>query len=211
MPVEISSAPWAFDPDTGIVSATGSVFDLPAVLIVGVITLVLVSGIKESAFLNNAIVSLKVLIVLFVIFTGIAYINPANYHPFMPYGFFGLSFFGHTAVGQSDAAGNSVGVLAGASVVFFAYIGFDAVTTNAEECRNPQRDLPIGIIGSLLISTALYVAVSAVLVGMVHYSEIDRNAPLSTAFKQVGLDWAEVVVAVGALAGEARPAYSITR
>ena len=92
-------------------------------------------------------------------------------------------------------------MLAGASVVFFAYIGFDAVTTSAEECKNPQRDLPIGIIGSLLISTALYVGVSVVLVGMVPYSQIDRNAPISAAFGSVGLKWAEALVNVGALTG----------
>lgn len=160
-----------------------------------------VLGIKESANFNAATVVFKVSIVLFVILAGIAYINTANYQPFLPYGFFGISFFGYTAIGQSDPAGNPVGVLAGSSIVFFAYIGFDAVTTNAEECRNPQRDLPIGIIASLTISSLLYVAVSLVLVGMVPYNQIDRDAPLSSAFGAVGLPWAQFIVACGALAG----------
>ena len=119
----------------------------------------------------------------------------------MPYGFFGLSFFGWTAVGQTDAAGNSVGVLAGASIVFFAYIGFDAVSCSAEETRNPARDLPIGIIGSLLISTILYILVSLVIVGLVKYQDIDSDAPISTAFNDIGLHWAAVIVSLGAIAG----------
>ena len=144
LPSIVSATPWAFDPDTGKATITGAIFDLPAVAIVMIITCILISGIKESAFLNNAIVIFKVAVVLFVILAGSAYVDSRNFSPFMPYGYFGLSFFGYTAVGQSDSGGNAVGVLAGASVVFFAYIGFDAVTTNAEECKDPQTDLPIG-------------------------------------------------------------------
>ncbi len=175
----------------------GAVFDLPALLITALLTLILYRGIKESATFNNAMVILKVSIVLFVIFVGCAYVKDSNFTPFMPYGFFGISFFGYTAIGQTDASGDSVGVLAGAGVVFFAYIGFDAVTTSAEECINPKRDLPIGIIGSLGISTLLYILVSLTLVGMVPYKDININAPISSAFGTVGLGWAESIIAIG--------------
>lgn len=164
-------------------------------------SVILIRGIEESAYFNAAIVVMKIIIIIFVIVVGSAYVQPDNFSPFMPYGFFGISFFGYTAVGQTDPAGNSVGVLAGASVVFFAYIGFDAVTTNAEECENPKRDLPIGIIGSLVISTVLYIAVSVVLVGMVNYKDINRDSPLSSAFGDVGLLWAQFIVSIGAILG----------
>ena len=200
-PTVVSTTPWAYDPLTGQVVATGSIFDICAVFIVITMTVILIYGVKETAQFNAIIVILKIIIIFFVIIVGGMYVKTENFHPFMPYGFAGISFFGYTAIGQSDAAGNSVGVLAGASIVFFAYIGFDAVTTNAEECKNPKYDLPIGIIGSLVISTALYIAVSVVLVGMVPYQEINRDSPLSSAFGSVGLHWAEYVVSLGALLG----------
>lgn len=201
VPLLIRSAPWAYDPDTGKITVTGSMFDVPAVLISFTLTLILIRGIKESARINNFMVAFKVTIVLFVILGGIAFISPSNYQPFMPYGFFGISFFGYTAVGGTDKKGDSVGVLAAASIVFFAFIGFDAVSTQAEECENPQRDLPIGIVGSLVVSTVLYVSVALVLVGMVPYQQIDREAPLSSAFGDHGMKWAQVIVSLGALAG----------
>jgi len=206
IPLEIRGTPWAFDPDTGKLTATGSYFDLIALVVTFLATLLLIRGIKETARLNAVMVCFKIGVCIFVIIVGAMFVKAENFTPFMPYGFAGISFFGYTAVGQSDAQGNSVGVLAGASVVFFAYIGFDAVTTNAEECENPQKDLPIGIIGSLLISTLLYVGVSIVLVGMVPYKLIDRSAPISTAFGHVGGNSAlsaaaQVIVSLGALAG----------
>ena len=197
----ICSAPWQYDQDTGNLSLTGSVFDAPAAIVSLFLSLVLVRGIKESTTLNGAMVCIKVGIVLFVIFTGAAFVEPKNFEPFLPFGFFGISFFGYTAVGKTDARGDSVGVLAASSVVFFAYIGFDAVSTQAEEAADPQRDLPRGIIGSLAISTVLYVCVSVVLVGMVPYTAIDRDAPLSSAFASHNLPWAQVIVSLGALAG----------
>ncbi len=124
-------------------------------------------------------VMIKVAAVLFVIGVGAFYINPANWHPFAPYGWTGLSFFGNHVAGQTDAGGNPLGMLAGAAIIFFAYIGFDSVSTHAEEAKNPQRDVPIGIIASLLICTVLYIAVVAVLTGMVKYNQIDVNAPAS--------------------------------
>jgi APA family basic amino acid/polyamine antiporter len=112
-----------------------------------------------------------------------------------------VSFFGRTIFGQSDAGGHPLGMLAGAAIVFFAYIGFDSVSTHAEEARRPNRDVPIGIVASLLICTVLYIAVAAVLTGMVPYDKIDIDAPVSDAFRQVGLPWAQFFVSLGALAG----------
>ena len=106
--------------------------------------MLLVIGIRESAGVNTAIVVLKVAIVLFVIVVGAFYVDPANWHPFAPYGLTGLSFFGHPIAGQTDAGGRPLGMLAGAAVIFFAYIGFDSVSTHAEEAKNPSKDVPIG-------------------------------------------------------------------
>ena len=136
----------------------------------------LVKGIQESAGFNAAMVAIKLAAVLFVIVVGAFYINPANWHPFAPYGLTGVSFFGHPLLGQTNAGGQPLGMLAGAAIIFFAYIGFDSVSTHAEEAKNPQRDVPIGIIASLLICTVLYIAVVAVLTGMVPYDQINIDA-----------------------------------
>ncbi|HEX2386564.1 MAG TPA: amino acid permease, partial [Candidatus Binatia bacterium] len=162
---------------------------------------VLVVGIRESAGLNSIIVAMKVAIVLFVIAAGSFYVDPNNWRPFAPFGYTGVSFFGHTVFGQTGAAGEPVGVLAGAAMIFFAYIGFDSVSTHAEEARHPQRDVPTGIIASLLVCTVLYIGVSAVLTGMVPYDKINIDAPVSDAFRQVGLPWAQFLISLGALAG----------
>jgi APA family basic amino acid/polyamine antiporter len=180
---------------------TGSFINLPAVLILLVVTVVLVKGIRESASFNATMVGVKVGAVLFVILVGAFYINADNWDPFAPYGFTGLQFFGETVAGQTDASGRPLGVLAGAALIFFAYIGFDSVSTHAEEAKKPQRDVPIGIIASLLICTVLYVAVVAVLTGMVPYDQIDIGAPVATAFAQVGLGWAKVIIACAGVAG----------
>ena len=196
LPTALSTAPL-----DGSLGLTGGIIDLPAVLITVCLTVLLCRGVRESAAFNNVMVAVKVSIVIFVILAGLSRISTANYTPFLPYGFFSLSLFGYPVVGQTNANGDAVGVLSGASIVFFAYIGFDAVSTQAEECKRPQRDLPIGIIGSLLISTVLYVCVSLVLVGMVPYTQIDAGAPFSRAFADANLTWAEGIVAVGALTG----------
>ncbi len=197
----ISNAPFDFNPATGLLTSTGSVLDLPAILITLIITIILVKGIKESAGFNAGIVITKLAIVLFVIVLGAFYVNSANWHPFAPYGYSGLSLFGKTIWGQTGPGGAPVGVLAGAAIIFFAYIGFDSVSTHSEEAKNPKRDVPIGIITSLVLSTVLYIAVSGILTGMVGYNKIDINAPVSNAFKQVGLVWAQFLISLGAVAG----------
>jgi APA family basic amino acid/polyamine antiporter len=200
-PKVVQTAPFNFDPVAGKIFATGTYVDLPAILIAIIVTWVLVRGIKESARFNAAMVIIKVAVVLFVIAVGAFFINPENWKPFAPFGYSGLSFFGKTVLGQTGANGQPLGMLAGAAIVFFAYIGFDSVSTHAEEAVRPQRDVPIGIVASLLICTVLYIAVTAVLTGMVPAGQISIDAPVADAFKQVGLPWAQFIIALGALAG----------
>ena len=142
-------------------------------------------------------VIIKVAIVLMVIGVGVFYIDPANWQPFAPFGWAGLSLFGKPVFGQAGADGKPVGMLAGAAIIFFAYIGFDSVSTHAEEARRPQRDVPFGIITSLVICTVLYIAVTLVLTGMVRYDKIDIDAPVAVAFQQVGLGWAQFIISPG--------------
>ncbi|HKV08822.1 MAG TPA: amino acid permease [Thermoanaerobaculia bacterium] len=200
-PAYLQQSPWRYDADTGGLVSTGSFINLPAVLIVVVVTAVLVKGIQESASFNAAMVMIKVAAVLFVIGVGAFYINPDNWHPFAPYGWTGLNFFGHHVAGQTDPGGTPVGMLAGAAIIFFAYIGFDSVSTHTEEAKNPQRDVPIGIVFSLVVCTILYILVVAVLTGMVPYNELDVNAPVSRAFQQQGIGWAEGLIATAGVAG----------
>lgn len=178
-----------------------SIINLLAIVIVAIITAVLVKGIQESANFNALMVFIKVAAVLFVVFVGAAYVNPGNWQPYAPYGWTGISFFGIPIHGQVNAGGQPVGMLAGAAIIFFAYIGFDSVSTHAEEAKNPQRDVPIGIMASLVICTILYIAVVAVLTGMVPYQDLNKDAGVSDAFKQVGLPWAEFIIAAAGVAG----------
>jgi APA family basic amino acid/polyamine antiporter len=201
VPKAFSNAPFDYDPSVGRLVLTGSLMDLPGILIAVAVTIVLVIGIRESAGANTFIVGLKLSIVLFVIVVGAFYVNPANWHPFAPYGLTGLSFFGHTLWGQTGKGGEPLGMLSGAAVIFFAYIGFDSVSTHAEEAKNPKRDVPIGIIVSLVLCTILYIAVSAVLTGMVPYDKINIETPVSDAFRQAGLPWARYLISAGAVAG----------
>jgi basic amino acid/polyamine antiporter, APA family len=201
VPHVLSTAPFDFDPGKGGFLSTGSWFDLPALLIVSILTIILIIGIKESSRFNNIMVAIKLAVVLLVIGAGVFYINKANWHPFAPFGWSGISIFGKTILGQTSADGAPVGVMAGAAMIFFAYIGFDSVSTHAEEARNPQRDVPIGIISSLVICTILYIAVSIVLTGMVPYDQIDVNAPVAAAFQRVGLRWGQFVISLGAVVG----------
>ena len=180
---------------------TAGIINLPAVLIVTIVTIVLVKGIQESAGFNTLMVFLKLAAVLFVIFVGAFFVNPQNWHPFAPFGMTGVSFFGYSVAGQTDAGGAPVGMLAGAAIIFFAYIGFDSVSTHAEEAKRPSRDVPIGIIASLVICTVLYIGVVAVLTGMVPYDKLSVDAGVSDAFKQAGLPWAELIIAAAGVAG----------
>ncbi len=197
---QFQRSPLDFNPDTGQFISTGTWFDLPAILIALIITAILVKGIRESAGFNITMVVIKLAVVLMVIVLGAFYVNPANWQPFAPHGYSGLSFFGKTILGE-EVHGAPVGVLAGAAMIFFAYIGFDSVSTHAEEARNPKKDVPIGIIVSLILCTVLYILVSAVLTGMVPSDKINIDAPVSDAFRQVGLGWAQFIVSLGALSG----------
>lgn len=201
LPLLLSRAPFDYDTVAGELFWTKAFMDLPAIVIVGILTVILVKGIRESASFNAFMVIVKLAIVLLVIGLGAFYVDPANWKPFAPYGYAGISFFGKTLWGQTAAGGEPLGMLAGAAIVFFAYIGFDSVSTHAEEAKNPQRDVPIGIIASLLICTVLYIAVSAVVTGMVRYDKINLDAPVSDAFKQAGIPWAQFLVSLGALTG----------
>ena len=201
IPRVLSNAPFDFHPELGRIVLSGTWFDLPAIIITAIVGYILVIGIKESANFNTAIVAVKLVIVLFVIIVGAFYVKPANWFPFAPFGYTGVSFFGKTLMGQTGAGGEPLGVLAGAAMIFFAYIGFDSVSTHAEEAVNPQKDVPTGIIASLIICTTLYILVSLVLTGMVPYNHINIDAPVSDAFRQVGLPWAQFLISLGALAG----------
>jgi len=160
-------------------------FNLPAFCIALIITAILVVGIQESARFNATIVAVKVSVVLFIIALGMHYVNPGNWgHDWSTFAPRGISGIGE-----------------GAAYIFFAYIGFDAVSTTAQEAKNPQRDLPIGLIGSLAVCTILYIFVAAVLTGMVPWKEINIEAPLAVAFLDRGLTKASYLITLGALAG----------
>jgi APA family basic amino acid/polyamine antiporter len=201
IPDWLSRSPMDYDVVTGHIISTGTLIDLPAVIIALIVTAILVKGIKESTGFNTTMVIIKLAVVFLVIVLGAFYINPANWHPFAPYGFTGISFFGKTILGQSNAAGAPVGVIAGAAMIFFAYIGFDSVSTHAEEAKNPQRDVPIGIITSLILCTVLYIAVAAVITGMVPSGKINIDAPVADAFMQRGLGKAQFLISLGAVSG----------
>ncbi len=183
--------------------------DLMAILLVIALGVLITVGIKESMRVNMVLVAVKLFIVLFVIVAGLMFINPANYTPFIPesapaavaHGFSWTQPLIQWMTGAAPAAFGWGGVFAGAALVFFAYIGFDVVATTAEEARNPQKDLPVGIIASLTICTILYGAVSLVVVGMVNYTEIDPKAALASAFVHHGQSWMATLISAGAVAG----------
>lgn len=177
-------------------------FNLMAVLVVALVTAILVKGISESAGFNAIMVLIKVAAVIFVILVGAFFVNSENWtNNFAPYGWTGVSFFGIPLMGQENASGEPIGMLAGAAIIFFAYIGFDSVSTHAEEAKNPQRDVPIGIITSLIVCTILYISVVAVLTGMVPFDNLSKDAGVSDAFRQHDLPWAEFIIAAAGVAG----------
>lgn len=188
--------------------APGSRFDAGAFVLVLLLTLLVAKGIKESLRVNLVLVALKVFIVLFVIVAGIGFIDPANWSPFIPLSAPGAE--GATGIhapvlqlitGMTPATFGVMGIMSGAALVFFAYIGFDVVATTAEEAKNPQRDLPIGILGSLAICTLLYVGVSLVITGMLPYDQINPQGALADAFEQVGRGGFATLISAGAVAG----------
>lgn len=181
--------------------------NVPALLLVAVLTTLVAVGIKESMRVNMALVALKLFIVLFVIIAGLFYVSAENYDPFIPPSADPISVEGvHQPLiqwmfGVEPQTFGVLGILSAAAVVFFAYIGFDVVATTAEEARDPQRDLPKGILGSLAICTVLYMAVALVITGMVPYDKIDPQAALAAAFRDVGKDGFATLIAAGAVAG----------
>ncbi|MFV0391383.1 MAG: amino acid permease [Paludibacteraceae bacterium] len=189
LPASISQSPFVFE--HGQWTATGAIINFPAVFIVVLMTTLLVVGIKESAKFNNIIVIVKVAVILLFIGFGISHIQVENWIPFVPentgkFGHFGFS-----------------GILTGAAVVFFSYIGFDAVSTTAQEAINPKRDVPRGILWSLVICTILYVGVSLVMTGMAHYTKLNVAAPIAIAIDVAGesLNWLKPIINIGAIAG----------
>jgi APA family basic amino acid/polyamine antiporter len=201
IPPGFTSAPYTHTtpPDAGLNvwrlftegwSSTGAVLNVPAMLIVAVITILLIVGISESAGFNNVVVVIKLTVVFLFIGFGLAYINRENWVPFIP-----------PAEGPGKYGWD--GVVRGAGVIFFAYIGFDAVSTAAQETKNPQRDMPIGILGSLAICTVLYIAVALVLTGIVKYTQLNVPDPIAVGINAAGpgLAWLRPVVKIGAIAG----------
>jgi APA family basic amino acid/polyamine antiporter len=187
-PAALANAPIAYDDALGF-HMTGAIINVPAVAIVLAITVILVIGVQESARFNNAIVVIKTTVILMFLLAGIGYINTSNWVPFIPentgtFGSFGLS-----------------GIFRGAAIIFFAYIGFDAVSTAAQETKNPQRDLPIGILGSLAVCTILYIAVGLVLTGLVPYTQLAVPDPIAVGIDATGLTWMSYPIKIGAVAG----------
>jgi len=172
LPQALVASPWDKVP---------GLLNLPAVLIVVLLTALLVRGIRESSKVNLWIVVLKLAVILFFIVATVGHVDPAKWHPFMPFGF--------------------KGVMTAGAIVFLAYVGFDAVSTTAEEAVNPQRDLPIGIMGSLVIATVLYMVVAAIMTGIVPYAELGVADPIALVLNRLQMPWASVVISIGAIAG----------
>jgi APA family basic amino acid/polyamine antiporter len=186
-------AQWQAARGTVVMLADGTqvtaLLNLPAVFIIAVITTLLVVGIKESASVNNVIVFIKLAVIILFIALAASHVNPDNWHPFIPPNTGAREHFGFS------------GVVAGAAIVFFAYIGFDSVTTAAQEAKNPQRDMPIAIIGSLVVCTVLYIVVSAIATGVVPYTELDVPAPIAKVADYTGLGFFGSFIKIGAIAG----------
>lgn len=160
----------------------GGIVNLPSMIIIGLIAALLIAGVKQTSRLNGVIVVIKIAVILLFIVLAVGHVKPALWHPFMPFGFHGI--------------------VSGAAVIFFAYLGFDAVSTAAEEVKNPQRDLPIGIMATLIICTILYIAVSGLLTGIVKYTAFSKtSAPVAFALEQIGIHWGAALVSVGAICG----------
>jgi APA family basic amino acid/polyamine antiporter len=214
IPPELTAAPGvAVKNAAGAVIAHG-IFNLPAVVVIGLVTLLLIRGVSESATVNNIVVFIKVAVVLAFIAIGSQYVHPALWNPLIPpqipaapagaatdiWHQIGRALIA-VVTGDNSTKYGVGGVIQAAAVIFFAYLGFESVSTAGAESRNPARDMPIGILGALLICTILYIATSAVLVGIVPYASLDNPAPIAMAVNQLGLPWFAVLVKLGAIAG----------
>ena len=189
MPMEWTQAPFAYTAADGL-SRTGAILNIPAMFLIAVLTILLVVGVKESAGFNNVVVAIKVAIIFLVIGFGFMFVNPDNWSPFIPQN-----------IGPGQYGWD--GIVRGAGVIFFAYIGFDAVSTAAQEAKNPQRDMPIGILGSLAFCTVLYILMSLVMTGLVPYTQLNVPDPVYVALAAAGpgLAWLTKLIAIGAMAG----------
>ena len=214
IPPELTAAPGVAVKDAaGAVIGTG-VMNLPAIVIIGLVTLLLVRGVTESATVNNIIVAIKLTVVIAFIVIGIKYVHTSNWSPLVPaeiparppgtdmgiWSQIGRAL-GAVVTGDTSHKYGIGGVIHGAAVIFFAYLGFEAVSTAGAESRNPGKDMPIGILGALIICTVLYIMTSAVLVGIVPYNLLDVPAPIALATDMMGLKWFSVLVKIGAIAG----------
>ncbi|MDQ0463320.1 APA family basic amino acid/polyamine antiporter [Caulobacter ginsengisoli] len=214
IPPELTAAPGVAVKDAaGVVIAHG-VMNLPAIVVIAAVTMLLIRGVTESATVNNIIVAIKLTVVIAFIVIGMKYVNTAHWTPLVPaqipaepagtnMDIWHQIWRALVAVvtGDNSTKYGIGGVIHGAAVIFFAYLGFEAVSTAGAESRNPGKDMPIGILGALVICTALYIATSAVLVGIVPYASLDNPAPIALAVNQIGLPWFAVLVKIGAIAG----------
>lgn len=190
LPVALKSAPISFDAATETFHVVpGGLINLPAVFVIVLVTALLVRGVQESASFNNVVVFIKTTVIILFIFAGISFVNTGNWVPMIPENTGKFGQFGWT------------GIIRGAAIIFFAYIGFDAVSTAAQEAKNPQRDLPIGILGSLFVCTILYIAVALVLTGIVPYKELNVAAPIALGIERTGITWLSPLIKIGAIAG----------
>jgi APA family basic amino acid/polyamine antiporter len=214
IPAALTAAPGVPVTDAaGKVIAMG-VVNLPAIVAIGAVTCLLVIGVSESATVNNIVVFIKLAVVIAFIAIGSRYVHPANWHPLIPAQIpapppgtpmdighqIGRALYDVMTGAKTSRYGLS-GVIHGAAIIFFAYVGFEAVSTAGAEARNPAKDMPIGILGALVICTVLYIATSAVLVGIVPYASLDNPAPIATAVNQLGMPWFAILVKIGAIAG----------
>lgn len=188
LPDYLTKGPWNVDAVTKL--ADPGIVNLPAAGIILILMFLLIMGVKESAKLNAAMVFVKLLTICVFVGVALFHVNPDNWTPFMPFGWF-----------SHDVDDKPIGILAGASLVFFAYVGFDAVSTAVEEAKNPKRDVPIGILGSLVFCTVIYIIVSGLLTGIVPYDQLNVPSPVAHALQTLKLNWASALVATGVITG----------